>query len=243
METQIVRLDPPYNIIYDEKKGFALHIATLIVVDEVDEVKGKNAEKKLRSRSYPIVSRNFELEGEAWTDYELRFHHHICRQNVTISLRELRLFMEYCNKRGEYGHLERYPMSFSVAMMSYGVKMNLTNPMTDEIVSDYKVELVFDDKEGDVNKYTNDYPAYICEGICDVHSGLGSPFFFDGLIIPKEDERSMSNVIRNFTALRDAYLYALKFDGLKSITFTTINPKYQSFVDTLNNIEVDSYVF
>ena len=241
METQLVRLDPPYNIIYDAKKGFALHISTLIIIDEVSEGKGKKVETKLRSRSFPVVSRMFELEGESWTDYELKFHHKICRQGETVSLRELRLFMEYCYKHADFKHMEAYPMLFDVALLSYGVKMNIKDPMTGLDISDYEVELIFDDQQGDVEKYINDSPAYIDDGICDVHSGLGSPFFFDDIIYPKDSTTAISNSIIKLTSLRDAYLYALKFDGIKSITFTTKNPKYQSFVERLNNTEVDSY--
>lgn len=134
--------------------------------------------------------------------------------------------------------METYPMLFDVVMLSYGVKINLTDCETYTPTSDFEVELVFDDKEGDVNKYIGDNPAYISEGICDIHSGLGSPFFFDDCIVT-ENPNEIKRALGKFATLRDAYLYALKFEGVKSITFTTENPKYKFFVDELNNMAVE----
>lgn len=240
MDTQLVTLAPPYNIIFDVEKGFALHIATLIVVDEVKETKDGKTSTKLRSRNYPVVSRAFELEGEAWTDYELKYYHKVCREGETISLRPLRLFMEECELRGGDKPLNIYPMQFNIAMMSFGVTMNLEDPFnTGKIKSDYEVKLVFDDTKGAVRKYSDFVPAYIDDGICEVYSNLGSPFFFDALIIPKDDKTAISNAIIELCRLRDAYLQALKFEGLRSITFTTSNEKYQEFVNRLNSIKVD----
>ena len=51
------------------------------------------------------------------------------------------------------------------------------------------------------------------------------------------DKEKAEETINELAALRDAYLHAFKFDGLKSITFTTKNEKYQEFVDSLNNTQ------
>lgn len=241
MDSHIIKLDPPYNIIFDIDKRFALHIGTLIVVDEITEKKGRNATATLRTRSFPVVGHPFYLAGEVWSDIELKDVHHICRHGEhVVTIRELRRFMEYCSRKG-WRHLEDGPMSFEVNMLLFDIKIDLKDQLTQQIISDYSVELVFDETEGPVNKYTDGRPAYIGDGICNVHSSVDSPFFFDTFIIPKNDDQQISRAIEALADLRGAYIHVLRFDGLKSITFTTRNLKYQEFVDKLNKTEGDPY--
>ena len=238
METQLVRLDAPYNVIFDMKKRFGLHIATLIVVDEVTVGNGKKAETKLRSRSFPVVNRAFDLEGEAWMDSELKNCHRICRQGETISLYDLRKFMEFCDSKGD-GHLDRLPMSFNIAMISYNIKLNLFESSTGKAISDFKVELLFDEGKKEVQRYLYDNASLVGEGACMVHTGSMSPFYFWSAFSTDKDKNNAS--IGDMIMLRDAYLNAFQFEGLKSITFTTNNQKYQWYVDKLNNTKSDLY--
>ena len=70
METQLLRLNPPYNIICS-KGRFAKHIATLIVSD----MKGSSDSFQwaLNSQSYPVVDYGVgSAEGDVWNDTEVK---------------------------------------------------------------------------------------------------------------------------------------------------------------------------
>lgn len=237
METQLVRLDAPYNVIFDYKRAkFGLHIATLIVVDEVTEGKGKNAVTKLRSRSYPVVNTAFDLEGEAWTDSELQQCYRMCRQNETVSLYDFKHFIHFCDANA-VEDLYKVPMSFNIAMMSYKIKFNLSDIKTGKKMSDFKVELLFDEKENQILKYfsISDIDSFLTKRTCLVHSSSHSPFYFWSDM--SLDDGKPDDTIQELAKLRDAYLHAFKYEGLKSITFTTKNEKYKEFVDSLNNTQ------
>lgn len=234
MDTQLVKLDAPYNVIFDSKRRFGLHIATLIVVDEVTTGQGRFARTNLRSRSFPVVNTAFSLEGEVWIESELNSCHRICRQKETISLYDLRKFMKYSYSHG-VRHLDDLPMSFNVAMMSYDIKMNFFDSSTCKKVSDFEIELLFDEGKKRIGSYLSENSSYIPEGVCLVHTDSESSFYFWSAF--QMDKEKAEETINELAALRDAYLHAFKFDGLKSITFTTKNEKYQGFVDSLNNTQ------
>lgn len=71
MNTQLLKLERPYNIICS-KGNFAVHIATLIVVDE--EPQEDNPSKMMKvARSYPVVDYgDGSPEGDVWTFSEVR---------------------------------------------------------------------------------------------------------------------------------------------------------------------------
>ena len=237
METQLVRLDAPYNVIFDYKREkFGLHIATLIVVDEVTEGKGRIVNTKLRSRSYPVVNTAFDLEGEAWTDIELQHCYRMCRQNDTISLYEFRHFMDYCDSNG-VERLHTVPMLFNVAMMSYDIKFNLSDIKTGKKISNFKIELLFDEEDNRMLKYfsVSSHLPIVSKRICIVRSLPFCPFYFWSDL--SLDDGKPDDTIQELAKLRDAYLHAFKYEGLKSITFTTKNKKYKEFVDSLNNMQ------
>ena len=98
IQTQLIRLDPPYNIIFTTERFFGLHIASLIVVDEETERIGRRDRKRLRSRSFPVAAPYGKLAGVAWTDTELKDCFLVCCQGETITLRTLKRFMEYCGR-------------------------------------------------------------------------------------------------------------------------------------------------
>ena len=68
MNTQLVRLDSPYNIICSSSGKFALHIATLIVVKEKIRgvVEGASMRDTLSVASYPVVSDGFFSPANAF---------------------------------------------------------------------------------------------------------------------------------------------------------------------------------
>jgi hypothetical protein len=238
METQLVRLDAPYNVIFGNNGRFGLHIATLIVVDEMTEGKSRFTRTELRSRSYPVVSTAFDLEGNVWMGSELKSCLRICRQNETITLYTFKQFMDFCDAKG-MGRLYTFPMSFNIAMMSYGIKLNFSNSSTGRKISDFEVELLFDEDDKSIESYRYGHQAFITDGLCMVHTGSESPFYFWSAF--PMDEETPGETIEEMTMLRDSYLHAFQFDGLKSITFTTKDQKYQDFVDKLNNTPVEKY--
>ena len=61
-QTQLVRLDKPYNIILGKNGKFALHIATLIVIDDEKRTYNNNVDKEIVTvaRCYPVVGNSYE---------------------------------------------------------------------------------------------------------------------------------------------------------------------------------------
>lgn len=231
MDTQLVKLDAPYNVIFDTKRRFGLHVATLIVVDEVTEGHGKYAKTKLRSRSYPVVKTAYSLEGEVWIESELNSCHRICRQNGKVYLFDIYKFMEFCDIN-DFADLDSLPMMFKIAMMSFDINLNLCDINSGKNVSDVSVELLFDKNEENTHISCNIGNKSMA---ALVHTSSNSPFYFWGTL--PMDEKKTNETINELATLRDAYLHAFKFDGLKSIFFTTKNEKYQEFVDLLNNTQ------
>ena len=67
METQLVRLDKPYNIICGPDIKFGLHLATLIVVNEKpvkDAETGDVVDTYPVAKSYPVVGVEYGIDGE-----------------------------------------------------------------------------------------------------------------------------------------------------------------------------------
>lgn len=227
METQLVRLDKPYNIICSPQGRFALHIATLIVVEEqnVKNSNGADLGKNVVVRSHPIVSENRNLEGEAWTQFTLKDCMVVCREGDTdVLLSQLKRLMEFCEKKGAM-FIDSLPLSFLI----YDIKFYLPSDENGHIISDYEVCLEFDDGGN--------------EGTCMVYSSKDSVFYFFAAFIT---HGALSNIgidedgaIRKLRRLCDGYIMALYVSGLRSITFTTKDKKYQGFVDKLNSKKTD----
>ena len=128
-------------------------------------------------------------------------------------------------------------MSFNIAMMSYDIKFNLRDIITGKKITDFKLELLFDEEEKQIVKYfsISDIDPFVNKRICMVHTDRDSPFYFSS-DMPMDDGK-FDDTIKELAKLRDAYLHAFKYEGLKSITFTTKNEKYKEFVDSLNNTQ------
>lgn len=234
MDTQLVRLDPPYNVIFTTEKSFGLHIATLIVVDEETERIGRRVRKRLRTRSFPVAAPYGKLDGEAWTDTELKDCLLVCRQGETITLRTLKRFMQYC------GRISPRLMFFSLQMFldtmrDYKINMNFTNPVSGKNLTSCEVELIFDEgAEGIEDEEGVAEEILTGRTIIDVRSTPSSPLYFSTYFFSEDELMDERNAIAHLNGLRLTYLRALKPFGLKSIKFTTKDKKYQSFVAELN---------
>ena len=82
MDTQLVRLDAPYNIICGTDGSFALHIATLIVTKERIEgiPDGVPMRDTLSVATYPVVSKKNSADGQVWMNSELKDCYVVCEQ-------------------------------------------------------------------------------------------------------------------------------------------------------------------
>lgn len=232
METQLVRLDKPYNIIIGRSGHFALHIATLIVVKEKIEgvPNGMSMGATLNVCSYPVVSNDYQADGQVWTDTELKDCHVVCSQQCKeVSIYALRNVMEYCAKHGVYLYTKRIPSAFVWTMSVNDVDIVMLTDEEDKPFSNYDVSLVFEE--------AND--GNTCMAVTD---GL-TPFYFyeyfsnDPTLVPNLPTNQES--LKKMAALRDDYLRLFRHDGLRSITFSTEDKKYQWFVDRLNAKKVD----
>ena len=236
METQLVRLDKPYNIICGSNGRFALHVATLIVVKERIEgvPEGVSMRDTLSVSSYPVVSGSYEMDGQVWMNTELKDCLVVCREKESVSLYTLKKVMEYCGKHNVSFYMERIPSSFSMALFSYDSQLILPTDENKQTIADYEVCLQFETGEHGIR--------------CMVYSSKESDFYFYEYFA--DDDADYSNVglinkpeaIKCMAELRDNYLSILKHEGIRNIRFTTKQKEYQDFVDELNSYKVDEGV-
>lgn len=231
METQLVRLDAPYNIICNSKGYFALHIATLIVVKEKIEgvVEGTPMRDTLSVASYPVVAGPFKSDGQVWMDTELEDCLVVCRQKESVSLYTLKMVMEYCAKKNVSFFTEKIPTFFNMAMVMYGVKVTLPTDEKNKTIRDYEVSIKFEESDGGNS--------------CMVFSDNDSDFYFYEYFDnePPFSEFVPTNIeaIKYLADLRDNYLRIFRYEGVRSIHFATEDEKYKWFVDKLNNTKVN----
>ena len=227
METQLVRLDAPYNIICSPNGEFALHIATLIVMRENKKVADNvPMSETFTMASYPVVAEKVELNGNVWTHCELDKYFLVGNQRASsISITMLKKVMEYCAGHTKYDLNVKalIPMRFKMAMMAY--KCNIYMHM-----SQHTVNLIFEEgNDGDTCMVSSDYKSsfYFFEYFAN------NPDLFNYMITNQKALEHMSE-------LRNDYLMLFNTYGLKSITFTTENKDYQWFVDKLNASKPDA---
>jgi len=234
MDTQLVRHDKPYNVICGNNGRFALHIATLMVITEVEQkdIGRKVVEMVPMARCYPVVGGSYKADGEVWMNEEQKDCLVVCREGEAVSLHTLKRVMEFCAKTAVSFYTKKMPHFFSGAMLEYGCKILLPTE-NGKTVSDYDVCLVFEESNNG--------------STCMVYADKDSDFFFNDYFVNEPEFISLTSSglptnlesIRSLAELRDNYLQILKFDGLRNIKFITKNNAYQWFVDKLNDTEVD----
>ena len=232
MDTQLVRLDAPYNIICGTNGKFALHIATLIVMKERMEGKpdGVPMADTLSVAAYPVVSERFRVGGQVWMSSELKDCYVVCEQGCkTIPLQELKYIMEFCSKYEVPRYKEMIPISFVTAMKRYGISISLPLGKNSKALTDFKVCLEF--KESTDGK------------TCMVYEDGASGFYFYEYFANDPDAfaelPTNLEAINYMAELRDDYLRLFQHEGVRSITFTTKSKQYQWFVDKLNDSKAD----
>lgn len=244
METQLVRLDKPYNIICNSKGYFALHIATLIVIKEKPEerVTGDLMSDSLSVASYPVVIEKGEFcntfvgagkgaaDGQVWMNTELKDCYVVCPQNYkSVSISQLKNVMNFYAKQQMIDMPLRVTSSFSWAMTIYGCKIVLPVDENKKTITDFEVCLEFEESNNGTS--------------CMVYGDNNSDFYFYEYFDnePPFDRfvPTNSEAIKYMADLRDTYLRIFRYEGMRSITFTTKNEKYQWFVNQLNDIKFD----
>ena len=223
METQLVRLDKPYNIIFSPDGKFGLHIATLIVVNEVQ------SKLPLEAHTYPVVGGGYRIDGEVWMDSELKDCLVICREGESVGLYMLKKIMEFY-KPEWIGAKLNVPGKFSWALLSYGSKVELPIDGSKHIKQDYEVRLEFSEENNGQS--------------CMVYAAKESEFYFydyfDNEPPLSPFLHTNSEAIKFLAELRDSYMRVFHYEGVRSITFTTKDEKYQWFVDKLNATKADA---
>jgi hypothetical protein len=227
MDTQLVRLDAPYNIICGTDGYFALHIASLIVVKEQKTGKpnGVPMRDTVSVATYPVVNETYEADGQVWMNSELKDCYVVCRQDAdSVLLDDLKHVMEYCAKNKVRDFREKIPMNFVSMMNRYGIGfMDLC------INKDYEVCLEFE--EGNNGR------------TCMVYADGASRFYFYEYFANDPDLfgalQTNSEAMDSIIELRDDYLRLFPKEVVRSITFITENADYQWFVDKLNNHKTD----
>jgi hypothetical protein len=119
--------------------------------------------------------------------------------------------------------------SFILAMKKYGCRFVLPVDENNLPIADITVCLEFEES----NKGKS----------CMVFADDDSPFYFyeyfdnEPPFIQTVPTNSEAKIL--MAELRDTYLQAFRLEGVRSITFTTKNEKYQWFVDELNATKLD----
>ena len=232
METQLVRLDAPYNIILGKDGWFSLHIATLIVIKERTEGILKNASMSdtLSVTCFPVVDDKIDAGGDVWINTELEDCYVVCPEKCkVVHLRELKRIMEFCARNKVLHYTERIPLNFSMAMRKYQCEIVMPTDDNNKTITDYEVCLEFEDANGGKSSMVSaadDSLFYFYE-------------FFDNEPPFTQFVPTNTAAIGYMAQLRDDYLRIFRYNGLRSITFTTKNKDYQWFVDKLNATKID----
>lgn len=228
METQLVRLDKPYNIIFGKNGRSGLHIATLIVIKEetVKDPETGDVDIIPVVNSYPVVGGGYSIDGEVWMDSKLKDCMLICREGEKVGLFALKKSMEYYSKIRSFDYLLIVPGSLSLALLTYGSQFELPTDDKKSTINDYEVCLEFSEN--------NDGKS------CIVYADKESDFYFydyfDKDPVPSSKLSHInSKSIKYLAELRDSYVRAFHYEGLHCITFTTKDKNYQWFVNKLNS--------
>ena len=233
METQLVRLDKPYNLICGKRGDFALHIATLIIVDGYEKDSNNPMTQYPFVTSYPVVNDRFKMvDGAVWSHNPLKDCLTICNEEEGASLYDLHRVMRFLEKHKSPLYQTLTPGMFTTVLRSCDIPFYMPKEADGSVTADYDVELVFEEE--------ND------GGTCMVYSNRRSKFYFSHFFLNEPEliqsfpgERTNVEAISDLAKYRDAYLQGLKYEGLRSIRFTTKNAKYQWFVEKLNNSKGD----
>lgn len=232
METEILKLDRPYEYIYCNG-SIGLHIATMIVYEAKTDEDG---EYQLETHSHPIVKYSHRPGGTVWNRAELTDCKVLCREdNKRISMQE---FYDYVSGIAKTRLLEpgddhavivNAPMWKSILDLN-GIEIEW--PMLevdgkqkpqDEFIIDLVIEC---NPEGSKSKYTcRDYG-----GSDIVFNGGANLFFLSGFNNRKELELLLENGM-------SSYYSAFKDHQFKIVFRSIINNEFDDIIEQVNSKE------
>lgn len=223
-ETQLVRLDPPYNIICNERGDFALHIATLMVIDPSGTTSEDPSVPRASVYSYPVVQDRLHPGGIVWEDALTEDYYGnywlFCREKEGVTLRDIKQIIEWLSEDRSHKPIVAQPFNVSIALHQYGIRLYLPQDEKGQTMHDFEVELRFD---------------FLESNVVDIYSSYESLFHLHTIYdIEAEEASKWRKAIEKLRRQRNAYVFALS--GVEKITFTTKQKKYQSFVDKLNAV-------
>ncbi len=221
MDTQLVRLDAPYNLICNEYAEFGLHIATLIVVNDKKKENvledGIDAEHR-GVYAYPVVTSKHELGGMPWMNSSLENCRVICEMmdHPFITLRTFRDLVEWIDVFNRTMELEAIILKLASALDLYEVSTFIPPRRLFNVPIEFDIE----------------------PGRSVIASSVGSPFYFFASYIynEEEEEKDIRRCMKGFNKCRKAYLAVLGKYDMVDITFSTQDKKYQHYVDELNKM-------
>ena len=227
MDTQLLKLDPPYNIICSNGR-FAKHIATLIVVDK-KEIELEPGHWRNVSQSYPVVDYgDGSPEGVVWMFSEVRECRVVARENengrpYSISIGWFCQLLKF-NKGVDIIKVgdNYYPLDPGVlrfCLHRYDI------PVSQPVDRLFEVELCFREEK---------------DGYTYVESAKGVLYFY--MSFHKDEEDSREAAIEEILRWWNDYLEIIDPDQYKrkdiEIVFSTKNEQYDEFVADLNR-EID----
>ena len=219
MDTQILKLDPPYEYICCNGRT-ALHIATLIVYETKVNADG---EYELETHSHPIV-RNFDTpRGSVWNKAELRDCDILCSEdNMQISLKKFRKI------------LSRYPESDENV---YEGKGEYINPIWKKDLEDIGITITWpvgDDGQEHFKEFLvklNIKPKGAYKYFCE---DCYTDFFF---YVEADDLDSLKSQLIH---KRDWYYYIFKEHDF-AIRFSCDDKRYDQILQEINNTKPEKY--
>ena len=244
METEILKLDRPYEYIYCNG-SIGLHIATMIVYEAKTDEDG---EYELVTHSHPIVKYSHRPGGTVWNRAELTDCKVLCREdNKRISMQE---FYDYVSGIAKTRLLEpgddqavivNAPMWKSILDLN-GIEIEW--PMLevdgkqkpqDEFIIDLVIEC---NPEGSKSKYTcRDYG-----GSDIVFIGGANLFFFSGFNNRKELELLLEDGMSSYYSAFKDHQFKIVFRSMNTNEFDDIieqvNNKEEWIREESNDIDV-----
>ena len=230
METQLLKLNPPYNIICN-KGRFAKHIATLIVVDK-EQSDAQPGHWETKTQSFPVVDYgDGSPEGDVWSSSEVKDCRVVARESVNdmpivVSLAWFSQLLKFnhgqgiVNVNGKFYELT--PLVLQSILSRYNISVVLPNNNNNH----YEVELKF-------TEYSD--PD---EKLVYVESVGGNLYFNTFYNMDDDDVTAGDGAMEDIIYWWKDYLDVIRpmSQGGKdvSIEFTTKNKKYDLFVKELN---------
>lgn len=228
IQTQLLRLEPPYNIICS-KGNFAYHIATLIVVEEKEQDNNPSSTIKV-AKSYPVVDYgDGSPEGDVWMHSEVNSCRVVRRETEntrykSISLAWFSNLLKF-NQGADIIKVDDNYYPLTPAVLNFCLNrfmINVSNPGL--TLAEYEVELTFND--------SNENETII--------ESKGGYLYFRSYIprdlgIDDAEDSAMQEIISWWEDYVAILRPGMPKDQYLGVVFNTQNETKKEFVTTLNS--------